>query len=54
MIETDWMGRIQEAKDFLRFDAEDGGEGPNVCDNCGGDPDEGNGCCKWAMMQESK
>ncbi|CZR52461.1 uncharacterized protein PAC_02338 [Phialocephala subalpina] len=25
-----------------------------VCDECGGDPDEGDYCCKWRMMEESR
>jgi len=48
------MGRIEEAKDFLRSTLDERGEGPTTCDNCGGDPDEGDGCCKWAMMRESE
>lgn len=25
-----------------------------ICDNCGGDLDDGDGCCKYGMIQEAK
>lgn len=47
------MDRIEEAKRFLGSDDENE-DGPRTCDTCGGDPDEGDACCKWNIMRESK
>jgi hypothetical protein len=49
-----WMAGLKRRKtDLLGSDSEKG-DSPRIRDECGSGPDEGDGCCKWNMMQESK